>query len=812
MIRRLLAVVGVLCGFAATALAQTQPCPQVIQAKIVSASTYTLQTSDLCQVVVLTATTGISVKLPAPGLIFPPQWRATVMALNGGSLTFTGLPDDAGRTHLVNNASSLTLLPGAGAALQILQDMNWWVLPTGSTGTGAMLPPVVENNAALRNLTSLFSTAVIRLAPTTGVTAPPVVYVPSAAACTLNGGAGDGGSQVRSSDGKCWLAKLGPNPTQVSVWEGADPTSATDSTTALQYALDWSAANALPVTLGAASASYQIRQLLTCATNTQLLGEGSTITGSTTYFNATTQGYASNGNFMLCAGETGGAPYTEATNIRVAGVKFQLTGSADAVLVNGLTIRNASDVYVDVEVTGFGNGAGVRLESIDNTNGNSFIKFNAHDWSYNGNAAGAQSDGLSVDNTLINNKQSFGLVIRGKCSNLLFGSTALAALRHQTDCINLNGALTGRGRGHNVEVECRFVNECVDAQTFGGTFDIYCFGCTGVPAKFIYGASYNLINVRADQFGQAAVLYAGNTGSPVVNNYANFNARAWTIDATVTNASTAITFASDARAAGIASGTPLINTSGTIPGGTYLATLSADGLTGTLSAAATGSGTVATGPAGRACAMMNDFSAPFSPANNVMDGTCTPGMHDYAAQIATNGLNNTINILATASGQNGGLATSGYANVSSPSINNNNTIRSKTPSRFSAYLSAAQSIPNGVVDTQVLYDTVQWDTQSEWNSTTKKFVAKFPGFYRACTGGRFAALGTDKEVVFKITTNGTGTRAIDSVFSAMASAVVCSDIYLTEGDTIEGTVAQGDTGAINLSANSALTFLSVAAQ
>lgn len=684
--------------------------------------------------------------------------------------------------------------------------------PTGISAeaipTAFSIFPTVNTNAELSAKPSTYSTVVAKVPATPASYKQAVLYKSSNAACTLSAGAGDGGSQVPSSDSKCWIALLGPQPTLVTVWEGVDATGAADSTAALQAALNWSAVNALPVTLGPATAVYQIRQSLSCGSNTHLLSAGGYLTGSTTYFNATTQGYASNGNFLICAGQTV-APYAEATNIRIDGVKLVLTGSTDAVLVNGLTVRNASNVYIDVEIVGFGSGNGVRLESIDNANLQSFIRFNAHDWLYNGNAVGSQSNGLSVDNDLINSKQSFGLVVYGKCSNLLFGATALAAVGHQTDCANFNGAATGRGKGHYVMIECRFVNECVDAQTFYGKFNIFCFACSGVPAKFIYGAAYSEINVRAEQFGQAAVLYSGNASAAVINNHATFDARSWTINAT-TNSTTAITFASDARAAGIFPGMPLQNANGEIPANAYLATLSNDGLTGTLSAAATGSTTSAIGPYGRACAMINDFSAAALPAYNTMSGTCTPGMHDYAAQIESDGVLNAIEILATASGQNGGAGPSGYANVTSANLTN--TIRSKTPSRVAVYLSAAQSIPNGGVDTQVLYDTVQFDAQSEWNTGTKKFVAKFPGYYQACTGGRFGSVGASKEIVFKVTSNGVGARAIDSVFSTMASAAVCSDMYLDEGNTIEGTVAQSDTGAIDLTGNPALTFLTVTAQ
>ena len=39
-------------------------------------------------------------------------------------------------------------------------------------------------------------------------TSPPLFYLPTTSPCALNGGAGDGGSQVSSKDGLCWLAQF----------------------------------------------------------------------------------------------------------------------------------------------------------------------------------------------------------------------------------------------------------------------------------------------------------------------------------------------------------------------------------------------------------------------------------------------------------------------------------------------------------------------------------------------------------------------------------------------------------------------------
>jgi hypothetical protein len=66
--------------------------------------------------------------------------------------------------------------------------------------------PAAANNAALSALPHTAYSAVVRLGYAVIGDAPPLAYTPSASPCSLNAGAGDGGSQVPTSDGGCWLA------------------------------------------------------------------------------------------------------------------------------------------------------------------------------------------------------------------------------------------------------------------------------------------------------------------------------------------------------------------------------------------------------------------------------------------------------------------------------------------------------------------------------------------------------------------------------------------------------------------------------
>ncbi len=101
----------------------------------------------------------------------------------------------------------------------------------------------VPNNTALKALKSFVYPEVMRVGfAAVGDAGTPLLYVPSNAACSLNSGNGDDGSQVKSADGKCWLAQF-PSSGIDPRWFGADATGVADSTTAINAAF---AAAAMP--------------------------------------------------------------------------------------------------------------------------------------------------------------------------------------------------------------------------------------------------------------------------------------------------------------------------------------------------------------------------------------------------------------------------------------------------------------------------------------------------------------------------------------------------------------------------------------
>ncbi|WP_146044212.1 hypothetical protein [Novacetimonas maltaceti] len=72
--------------------------------------------------------------------------------------------------------------------------------------------------------------------------APPLAYTASNSPCSLNNGAGDGGAQVPSRDGRCWIAQFGTMGADIREW-GIVMDGVTSADVALNHAAAWARAN-----------------------------------------------------------------------------------------------------------------------------------------------------------------------------------------------------------------------------------------------------------------------------------------------------------------------------------------------------------------------------------------------------------------------------------------------------------------------------------------------------------------------------------------------------------------------------------------
>jgi hypothetical protein len=165
----------------------------------------------------------------------------------------------------------LRILKLSGARLRFLV-VPVLLLAEGKPATQAIPTPIVPTNAALRALPSTQYLSVIRLGFSSPGDGGRATYIPSGAACSLNRGNGDEGSQVRSADGNCWLADFGESPASVKVF-GAVGDGSVNDVTPLQYCLAFSVARhvACRVPAGATLAADDV----VVPSGATLIGDGS---------------------------------------------------------------------------------------------------------------------------------------------------------------------------------------------------------------------------------------------------------------------------------------------------------------------------------------------------------------------------------------------------------------------------------------------------------------------------------------------------------------------------------------------------------
>lgn len=142
------------------------------------------------------------------------------------------------------------------------------VIPGSITGA-----PMAAGNAALQALSTATYSSVVRVGYATRGDAPPLVYNASGSACTLNAGAGDGGSQVPSADGGCWLAAFPGGIADIRQF-GADPTAVADSTTAIRNATNAKLSNGEYVKVLVPGGTFDITDMITVHNAQTMAGLG----------------------------------------------------------------------------------------------------------------------------------------------------------------------------------------------------------------------------------------------------------------------------------------------------------------------------------------------------------------------------------------------------------------------------------------------------------------------------------------------------------------------------------------------------------
>lgn len=167
-----------------------------------------------------------------------------------------------------NGVISLDSNNGA-ADTSLIFEINGASYPFGTALTTGM--QVMPDNASMLATPSTYASWLVRGDFVAGRGVPPMIYKSSNSACTLNGGAGDNGSQIRSSDAKCWIASFSAGGADFRQWGAA---AGADVTAALTAAIAWTCTSHIPVLIPYTTNQYQLSSQI-------VLGNGSAVANST---------------------------------------------------------------------------------------------------------------------------------------------------------------------------------------------------------------------------------------------------------------------------------------------------------------------------------------------------------------------------------------------------------------------------------------------------------------------------------------------------------------------------------------------------
>lgn len=235
--------------FSLSALAQTFPSPTfnsvTLQNPLTAANGGTGATSSTgTGSVVLSNSPTLTGTPIVPGYLTSASAAATYAPLV--SPAFTGAPtapNAAAGTNTTQLATTAFVLGSLGAppngigsttpSAGAFTTLSSTAAPTVGATT---IYPTVPTNAALQALSTATVSTVTRLGFAAVGDVSPLTYKASSSACSLNSGAGDNGSQVKSSDSKCWLAQFPAAGIDVLEF-GAKGDGSLDSTTAINAAV-----------------------------------------------------------------------------------------------------------------------------------------------------------------------------------------------------------------------------------------------------------------------------------------------------------------------------------------------------------------------------------------------------------------------------------------------------------------------------------------------------------------------------------------------------------------------------------------------
>ena len=240
-----------------------------------------------------------TIKLPNPA------FEGQILSFNcGSSATAIAVTSTDGSS--LDSSIPTSCNGNSGFVVQFDQRNNIW--RNLGSNTTVLVGVTINNNTQLTALPSSI-TAATRLGYAAAGDAPAVLYTRSNSACSLNAGAGDGGSQVPTSDGKCWVASL-PQAADIRIWGASTTASGAVNTAAINAAL-----LAAPTSGLVPAGEFHVTDMLSCQA-------GGALRGVNRQVSVLTVGAASN-DFNMSAtgvirmGPTGSRPGCNVSDLKI---------------------------------------------------------------------------------------------------------------------------------------------------------------------------------------------------------------------------------------------------------------------------------------------------------------------------------------------------------------------------------------------------------------------------------------------------------------------------------------------------------------
>ncbi len=297
-----------------------------------------------------------------------PTFGAPLAVTSGGTggVTATAARTSLGAAALGAN-SDITSLTGLTTALPLTEGGTGEATAPAALNALSGLPHLA-NKAALTAAASTAYPIVVRDGYATAGDAQQLSYLPSSSPCPISGG--DGGSQIPTSDGKCWLAVFPEGRVDVREF-GAKGDGTTNDTAAVVAARNFVATNTALYYLYFPPGKYEISYLPLQVAGFRLRGAGHNL--------VTLQRLAGSANSVLIDGSScalgNSAPAVNSVSVEgvtLDGNKANITRPADDTTEWGICYTNDSYSAVrDVVAQNFWNGGvGIFINSnYDNAQG-----------------------------------------------------------------------------------------------------------------------------------------------------------------------------------------------------------------------------------------------------------------------------------------------------------------------------------------------------------------------------------------------------------------------------------------------------------